>query len=888
MTGAFAARELLAAGLRVVMLEAREACSGATGRNGGHCQPGVWDSALEVARFELATFDMIENLVKDNGIDCDWHAVGGVHVILSPPVLEAARAQIERLQQYADLRDKAVLVVDKEQLRKLRIHQAIAAVYQPKAAKCWPYKLISWLLEKLLDDYDASTFNLQTNTPVLRLEKPPGSAWVLHTQRGVIRARQVLLATNGYTSHLLPAMTGLILPVRGQASALVPPVRSTPLSHSYVWLNGADHQYLIQQGSSDSHSSCNGDQYLIFGGERLVVPGGEVGISNDNVVDPVIGQALRKGLDGIVELRDGEERSESHAENTKELHASYEWTGIMGYSRDSSPWVGRVPPSLLTELAVDKESNSEGVAGGLWISAGYTGHGMPVAARCGVAVAEMMQIEKHFPLIFQASSRNRKLPPGPRGLPIVANLHQIPKKNAWKKFQEWHRIYGPVVHLRLGQITVILLGSHEVAREVLTKRSTIYSSRPRLVVAGDCIAKGMDAALLPDGPRWKKFRGIQTSVLNARKTKLYRPLQELESLQLLFNLLFTDNNLEAEFERFSSSLVSTLLYGRRFVSRCSPEFLQRKKTLAAVFQSTLLGSWLVDSFPFLHYLPRPLARWKMMGDELHEQQTQLYGEYFHNALSTNSWNWCKQTASSDTSVSERELSFVLGDLFGAGTRTTAGSLSVAVLACASYPETMRRLQEDIDTQVGINRLPNLDDLIPLAYLQAFCQEVFRWRPAIPGGAAHSALRDDEYRGFFIPQGAAVVASHWSLEMDDAVFRSPADFMPERWINDGDLPLAAFGFGKRICPGQALARNSLMLIVGRLLWAFDIQWKHGQSRKHDCDDTVQEGIFVKPGPFEVSLKVRDSSRRAIVTREWEGRNDDVNGILDTIGRQFSET
>ncbi|KAM4054535.1 FAD dependent oxidoreductase [Hirsutella rhossiliensis] len=328
ITGTFAARELVAGGRGVVMLDAREACWGATGRpqNGGHCQPGVWDSTPEVARFELATFNLIKKLVVEHEISCDWHVVGGVHAIFSHEVLEAARKQIKRLQQYPDLRDKAALILDKHELAAWHVPEAIAAVYQPNAAKCWPYKLVAWLLERLLGEHDAAAFNLQTNTPVEHLGRC-GSSWIVHTRRGQILARDVLLATNGYTSRLLPKMTGLIV----------------PLPHSYVWMKGADHQYLIHRGPEDI----------------LAVPGGEEGISRDDEVNPILSRALHTSLQHV-------------------------WTGIMGYSRDCNPWVGRVPTTLVR--GPDTESGTSG----LWISAGYTGHGMPVAALCGVAVAEMM------------------------------------------------------------------------------------------------------------------------------------------------------------------------------------------------------------------------------------------------------------------------------------------------------------------------------------------------------------------------------------------------------------------------------------------------------------------------------------------------------------------
>ncbi|KAI0427343.1 FAD dependent oxidoreductase [Xylaria sp. FL1042] len=392
ISGTFAARELVAGGRSVVILEAREACWGATGRNGGHCQPAVWDSVEEVARFELGTFNLIKDLVAEHDIPCDWEVVGGIHAIYSQEVLDAAKKQIKRLQQYADLKDKAILITDRDELAAQHVPDALGAIYQPNAAKLWPYKLVAWVLERLVSENDAAAFNLQTNTPVTRLERREG-AWVTHTPRGEIQAKEVLLTTNGYTSYLLPGLTDVIVPVRGQICALEPPSGAIQLPHSYVWTKEASDQYLIHRGLEDTQVGAGGDRSLILGGERFAVPEGEEGISRDDVINPVVSAALHRGLNKAVKLRPGD------APEEVELRSTYEWTGIMGYSRDSHPFVGRVPGSFLAEAegesastsASASKSNAEnGTVDGLWISAAFTGHGMPVAPRCGIAVAEMM------------------------------------------------------------------------------------------------------------------------------------------------------------------------------------------------------------------------------------------------------------------------------------------------------------------------------------------------------------------------------------------------------------------------------------------------------------------------------------------------------------------
>ena len=74
-----------------------------------------------------------------------------------------------------------------------------------------------------------------------------------------------------------------------------------------------------------------------------------------------------------------------------------------------------------------------------------------------------------------------QLPPGPPRLPIIGNLHQAPKQAVWVTYRKWIEEYGPIVHLNFGGTSVILIGDHEIAKDLLDKKASIYSSRPRMV-----------------------------------------------------------------------------------------------------------------------------------------------------------------------------------------------------------------------------------------------------------------------------------------------------------------------------------------------------------------------------------------------------------------------
>ncbi len=398
------------------------------------------------------------------------------------------------------------------------------------------------------------------------------------------------------------------------------------------------------------------------------------------------------------------------------------------------------------------------------------------------------------------------------------------------------------------------------------------------------MGKHLDTALLPYGPRWKAFHRVHVSFLNARKARLYRGLQERESTRLLANLLHNDK-FEDEFYRYAASLIFTLLYGQGFPSSREHVLEEIGQLASQVFEETATGKWLVEKLPLLNHLPPWLAPWKVMGDKLHARQKDMYERHFVAAAKTQSWNWAKQIISDPPpGVAESELPFVLGEIFGAGSRTTAACLAVAVQACVSYPLETARLQKEIDGHTDATRLPVLDDVANIPYLSAFVNEVLRWRPLTPSGVAHAPLQDDEYLGFKIPAGSIVIVNHWSLDHDARIFAEPERFVPQRWLDNGSLPLAAWGFGKRICPGQHLATNSLLLVIARLLWAFDIRWDDHQEKRPEDVGMTHEGLFSRPEPFNAVFEVRSEERRRAILDAIG--NDNVDDLLEQIGHDFS--
>lgn len=486
-------------------------------------------------------------------------------------------------------------------------------------------------------------------------------------------------------------------------------------------------------------------------------------------------------------------------------------------------------------------------------------------------------------------AQNLPLPPGPPRLPIIGNLHQAPEKDPWRTYQQWTKEYGSVFSLQYGINTIIMLGNHQAARDLLDKRSNIYSSRPRSVMAGECVSKGLRTLFMPYGEQWRAHQRLQGSYLNVRISQTYTILQDVESKQLIYELLST-SDFSNRFHRYSSSLIFALAYGKRLTSGDEPEIEAVGQVMENLVYAARVGTWIVDSLPILNYLPKFAAPWKKSADKWHEFESKLSMGHMAKAQESGPWNWSKhiKEMKEGKAMNPEELAFDVGVIYEAGSDTVTMALEIFILAMLTYPEVMKKAQSELDSVLGSDHYPSFADLTSLPYIDAVIKEVLRWRPVVAGGIPHAVIQDDEYMGYHIPKGAIVIGNHWSISLDDAVYKDPYTFNPDRWIEEPNLPLVAWGFGRRICTGQHIAKNSLFINISRMLWTFDIgptyEIVNGSKKRLEVDTfAFSQGITSGPLPFKASFSIRSAKRAELVSKEWMEAEKDVDVILQACRR-----
>ena len=389
---------------------------------------------------------------------------------------------------------------------------------------------------------------------------------------------------------------------------------------------------------------------------------------------------------------------------------------------------------------------------------------------------------------------------------------------------------------------------------------------------------------------WRNGRKLMHHVTNTNVVKNYHPTQVLESTRMLRDLIREPDRYEQWFERYSSSLIFRLAFGKTIQSGQEDVYKKILHVVHTVERVASPGAYLVDSLPSLMYVPAFLAPFKQELSILHQEELQLFRGLLEDVRSelqsgkdSESWARTFIENQSEFDLTNDQGAYVIGTLFEAGAGTTAAAMMSYMLAMVNSPEWLHKMQVEVDSVCGAQRLPNLDDMAQLPTVRAVVKEVLRWRPVTAGGIPHLLVKDDIYDNFFIPAGTNIHANQWAIHHDPELYSEPDTFNPQRWLVSSSPnyrePLttypnlhnfSAFGFGRRICPGQNIAERSLYLLSSRIAWACDIsKAKDGYGKEIEVplyDYTA--GFNVQPKKFPFELTARSQGRVKVIENEWE--------------------
>ncbi|KAJ5372353.1 hypothetical protein N7517_004359 [Penicillium concentricum] len=480
------------------------------------------------------------------------------------------------------------------------------------------------------------------------------------------------------------------------------------------------------------------------------------------------------------------------------------------------------------------------------------------------------------------------------------NYPRMPSRDAHLQFEKWAREYGPIYSLMLGTKCLIVLSSDETVKELLDKRSGIYSHRPELYI-GQILCSG-DLRML------MMFRKMVHGLLNVTTSKKYLPYQMLENRQMLYQFLTEPEGFLKHIRRYSNALTTTMVFGWRTPTYEDEKMMQLFNGFSEFADLNQTGTAaIIDFFPFLRKLPEFLLPAQQKAKDLHKKEKALYLSHWLRAKEEVRQNTIKPCfcagmykAQKEDGFSDDQAAYISGTLLEAGSDTTSSTLYAFVQAMLLFPDVQRKAQEEIERVVGSSRLPVMDDLAELQYVRGCMKETVRWMPTtILGAVPHAVTQDDEYKGYFIPKGAGVMNNVWSIHMDPARHPSPREFNPDRYHDDyqsfGDAAanpdpskrdVFTFGAGRRICPGIHVAERSLFLGMSRILWAFNITPEIDAGIPILPDpDRLTQGFVCMPEEFPAKIMPRSKERADLVLSEWKEAEKEC---LDPKTRQWMQS
>ena len=462
------------------------------------------------------------------------------------------------------------------------------------------------------------------------------------------------------------------------------------------------------------------------------------------------------------------------------------------------------------------------------------------------------------------STLPRKLPPGPRGLPLFGSLLEI-RHDTHLAIDRLARRYGDICLMRFGSVPTVVISDADLLHDAFGK--AVLADRWASEIM-NTLSKQKDLVMAPYGEHWRQMqRFANRELLSARNLNNVRErhiegvvndlVEQMGSMgeagELVSPPLMT--------ARSNSTLMFRSIFGREDDS--SNEFQEQRAALIDyvnwIFASATATN-LADYIPWLKFLPNSALKEATRQAEI---GSAIITSLVDAARNRPGLDLSAPTCLVEVMLAQQEASEISEDmtkdlcmdLLIAGTDTSAQTVNWFLLILANRPEIQARVHEELDRVIGRDALPTVDDRTRLPYMFACLAESMRYRTIGPFGLPHKASEDAEVGGYLIPAGTQVLGNIYSIHHDPQYWDSPDEFIPERFMpqEDGSMSAALtgpaylpFGTGHRRCPGRRFAETTVWLHITRMLHRLRFETPDGNPLSED----EVFGLAISPKPYSL--------------------------------------
>ena len=463
----------------------------------------------------------------------------------------------------------------------------------------------------------------------------------------------------------------------------------------------------------------------------------------------------------------------------------------------------------------------------------------------------------------------RKLPPGPRGLPVFGSLLEL-RHDTHLAIDRLARRYGDICLLRFGSVPTVIISEPALLQEAFGKTELADRWVSEIM---DILSGQQDLVLAPYGEHWRRMqRFANRELLSARNLNTVRE-RHIETVVNGLVARMADMGDAGQTvsppeltAQSNSNLMFRAIFGREADS--SDDFRRLRDTLLGYINwlfATATATNLADYIPWLRFLPNNGVKEAVRQSEVASSVINSLIDAARNRpgldLSTPSClvevMLAQEESGEITDTMTRRLCM---DLLIAGTDTSAQTVNWFLLLMANRPEIQAKVHAELDQVIGQDALPTVDDRTRLPYTFACLAESMRYRTIGPLGVPHKASQDTEIGGYRIPAGAQVLGNVYSIHHDPRYWDSPHEFIPERFMPqaDGAMPAALtspsyipFGTGHRRCPGRRFAETTVWLHITRMLHKLRLETPDGAALPED----EVFGLAISPRPYSLRASRR---------------------------------
>ena len=458
----------------------------------------------------------------------------------------------------------------------------------------------------------------------------------------------------------------------------------------------------------------------------------------------------------------------------------------------------------------------------------------------------------------------RKLPPGPRGLPVFGSLLEV-RHDTHLAIDRLARRYGDVCLLRFGSVPTVIINDPDLLQEAFGKTELADRWVSEIM---NILSDQKDLVLAPYGEHWRQMqRFANRELLSARNLDNVRERYIEGVVNGLVEQMgragdagdtVSPTELTA---RSNSTLMFRSMFGHE--EEAGGEFLELREALLEhvnwIFANATATN-LADYIPWLRFLPNGGV--KEAGRQA-EIGAAIITSLVEGARNRPGLDLSAPTCLVEVMLAREEAGEITADmakdlcmdLLIAGTDTSAQTVNWTLLLLANRPEIQARVHEELDRVIGPGALPTVEDRTRLPYTFACLAESMRYRTIGPLGLPHRASEDSEIGGYRIPAGAQVLGNIYSIHHDPGLWDSPLEYIPERFLpqTDGSMSPALtgnafipFGTGHRRCPGRRFAETTVWLHITRMLHKLRFETPGGTPLPED----EVFGLAVSPQPYSL--------------------------------------